>query len=148
MSILMSRHMCVNCKAMSMKYLILSLFLVSTIVVAKTPQEILREEGFVLVSKESGKDIYYRPKEVKKHDGIVYYSTTIFYTAGSNKYGLKSNYDAIACKEKKVIRLGIHNVPYIGKSSYTDLTKKGIKETNIQPYQSNTDRVMASKLCR
>lgn len=148
MSILMSRHMCVNCKAMSMKYLILSLFLVSTIAVAKTPQEILREEGFVLVSKESGKEGYYRPKEVKKHDGIVYYSTTIFYTAGSNKYGLKSNYDAIACKEKKVIRLGIHNVPYIGKSSYTDLTKKGIKETNIQPYQSNTDRVMASKLCR
>ena len=44
--------------------------------------------------------------------------------------------------------LGIHNVPYIGKSNYTDLTKKGIKETNIQPYQSNTDRVMASKLCR
>ena len=140
--------MCVNCKAMSMKYLILSLFLVSTISVAKTPQEILREEGFVLVSKESSKDVYYRPKEVKKHDGIVYYSTTIFYTADSNKYGLKSNYDAIACKEKKVVRLGIHNVPYIGKSSYTDLTKKGIKETNIQPYQSNTDRVMASKLCR
>ena len=140
--------MCVNCKAVSMKYLILSLFLVSTIAVAKTPQEILREEGFVLASKESGKEVYYRPKEVKKHDGIVYYSTTIFYTAGSNKYGLKSNYDAIACKEKKVIRLGIHNVPYIGKSSYPDLTKKGIKETNIQPYQSNTDRVMASKLCR
>ena len=148
MSILMSRHMCVNCKAMSMKYLILSLFLVSTIAVAKTPQEILREEGFVLVSKESGKEVYYRPKEVKRNDGIVYYSTTIFYTAGSNKYGLKSNYDAIACKEKKVVRLGIHSVPYIGKSSYTDLTKKGIKETDIKPYQSNTDRVMASKLCR
>ena len=148
MSILMSRHMCVNCKAMSMKYLILSLFLVSTIAVAKTPQEILREEGFVLVSKESGKEVYYRPKEVKKHDGIVYYSTTIFYTAGSNKYGLKSNYDAIACKEKKVIRLGVHNVPYIGKASYTDFTKKGIKETSIKPYQTNTDRVMASKLCR
>ena len=100
--------MCVNCKAVSMKYLILSLFLVSTIAVAKTPQEILREEGFVLASKESGKEVYYRPKEVKKHDGIVYYSTTIFYTAGSNKYGLKSNYDAIACKEKKVIRLSIN----------------------------------------
>ena len=140
--------MCVNCKAVPMKYLILSLFLVSTLAVAKTPQEILKEEGFVLFSKESSKDVYYRPKEVKKHDGIVYYSTTIFYTAGSNKYGLKSNYDAIACKEKKVVRLGIHNVPYIGKSSYTDLTKKGIKETNIQPYQSNTDRVMASNLCR
>ena len=131
-----------------MKYLILSLLLVSTITIAKTPQQILKEEGFVFVTKEANKEIYYRPKEVKKHDGIVYYSTTIFYTAGSNKYGLKSNYDAIACKEKKVVHLGIHNVPYIGKSSYTDLTKKGIKETNIQPYQSNTDRVMASKLCR
>lgn len=142
----MSRHMCVNCKAMSMKYLILSLFFVSTIAVAKTPQEILREEGFVLVSKESGKEVYYRPKEVKRNDGIVYYSTTIFYTAGSSKYGLKSNYDAITCKEKKVVRLGIHNVPYIGKSSYKDLTKNGIKGKDIKPLTS-LDRKMYSKLC-
>lgn len=116
--------MCINCKDVTMKYLILSLsLLLSTITVAKTPQDVLREEGYVLVSKESGKEVYYRPKEVKKHD-------------------------AIACKEKKVIRLGVHNVPYIGKASYTDFTKKGIKETSIKPYQTNTDRVMASKLCR
>lgn len=146
MSILMSRHMCVNCKAMSMKYLILSLFLVSTIAVAKTPQEILRKEGFVLVSKESGKEVYYRPKEVKKHDGIVYYSTTIFFTNGSNKYSLESKYVALSCKEQKIIWLGIHKVPYIGKSSYKDLTKNGIKDKDIKPLTS-LDRKMYSKLC-
>lgn len=138
--------MCVNCKAMSMKYLILSLFLVSTLAVAKTPQEILKEEGFVLVSKESSKDVYYRPKEVKKHDGIVYYSTTKFFTNGSNKYSLESNYVALACKEQKIIWLGIHKVPYIGKSSYKDLTKNGIKGKDIKPLTS-LDRKMYSKLC-
>ena len=129
-----------------MKYLILSLFLVSTIAVAKTPQEILREEGFVLVSKESGKEVYYRPNEVKKHDGIVYYSTTIFFTNGSNKYSLESKYVALACKEQKIIWLGIHKVPYIGKSSYKDLTKNGIKDKDIKPLTS-LDRKMYSKLC-
>ena len=129
-----------------MKYLILSLFLVSTIVVAKTPQEILRDEGFVLVSKESGKEVYYRPKEVKKHDGIVYYSTTTFFTNVSNKYSLESKYVALACKEQKIIWLGIHKVPYIGKSSYKDLTKNGIKDKDIKPLTS-LDRKMYSKLC-
>ena len=138
--------MCVNCKAISMKYLILSLFLVSTIAVAKTPQEILRDEGFVLVSKESGKEVYYRPKEVKKHDGIVYYSTTTFFTNVSNKYSLESKYVALACKEQKIIWLGIHKVPYIGKSSYKDLTKNGIKDKDIKPLTS-LDRKMYSKLC-
>lgn len=138
--------MCVNCKAMSMKYLILSLFLVSTIVGAKTPQEILRDEGFVLVSKESGKEVYYRPKEVKRNDGIVYYSTTKFFTNGSNKYSLESNYVALACKEQKIIWLGIHKVPYIGKSSYKNLTNNGIKEKDIKPLTS-LDRKMHSKLC-
>ena len=138
--------MCVNCKAVPMKYLILSLFLVSTIVVAKTPQEILRDEGFVLVSKESGKEVYYRPKEVKKHDGIVYYSTTTFFTNVSNKYSLESKYVALACKEQKIIWLGIHKVPYIGKSSYKDLTKNGIKDKDIKPLTS-LDRKMYSKLC-
>ena len=138
--------MCVNCKAVSMKYLILSLLLVSTITIAKTPQQILKEEGFVFVTKEANKEIYYRPKEVKHYDGFAYYSTTKFFTNGSNKYSLESNYVALACKEQKIIWLGIHKVPYIGKSSYKDLTKNGIKDKDIKPLTS-LDRKMYSKLC-
>ena len=139
--------MCVNCKAVPMKYLILSLFLVSTIAVAKTPQQILKEEGFVFVTKEANKEIYYRPKEVKHYDGFAYYSTTKFFTNGSNKYSLESNYVALACKEQKIIWLGIHKVPYFGKSSYTDLTKKGIKATDVKPL-SKLDTIMYRKVCR
>lgn len=147
MSILMSRHMCVNCKAILMKRLVIILsILFTTNVEAQTPQQILRSEGFVLVTKENDKEIYYRPNEVKKHDGIVYYSTTKFFTNGSNKYSLESNYVALACKEQKIIWLGIHKVPYIGKSSYKDLTKNGIKDKDIKPLTS-LDRKMHSKLC-
>lgn len=143
----MSRHMCINCKAILMKRLVILLsILFTTTVHAQTPQQILRSEGFVLVTKENGKEIYYRPKEVKKHDGIVYYSTTTFFTNGSNKYSLESNYVALACKEQKIIWLGIHKVPYIGKSSYKDLTKNGIKDKDIKPLTS-LDRKMYSKLC-
>ena len=138
--------MCVNCKAVPMKHLILSLFLVSTIAVAKTPQEILRDEGFVLVSKESGKEIYYRPKEVKHYDGFAYYSTTKFFTNGKQRYSLESDYVALECNEKKIIKLGIHKVPYFGKSSYTDLTKKGIKATDVKPL-SKLDTIMYRKVC-
>lgn len=147
MSILMSRHMCINCKAVPMKRLVILLsILFTTTVHAQTVQQILKSEGFVLVTKENGKEIYYRPKEVKKHDGIVYYSTTTFFTNGSNKYSLESKYVALTCKEQKIIWLGIHKVPYIGKSSYKDLTKNGIKDKDIKLLTS-LDRKMYSKLC-
>lgn len=126
--------------------LCLMVVFISNSTVAQTPENILKGEGFVLITKESGKDIYYRPKEVKRYDGIVYYSTTTFFTNGSNKYSLESKYVALACKEQKIIWLGIHKVPYIGKSSYKDLTKNGIKDKDIKPLTS-LDRKMYSKLC-
>lgn len=130
-----------------MKYLVIFILLLSTNVIAKTPQQILKEDGFVFVTKEADKEIYYRPKEVKKYDGIVYYSTTILKTSGANKYGLRSDYMALGCKEKLVLKTGIHNVPYIGKSSYTDLTKKGVKGTDFKPL-SALDKRMHAKLCK
>ena len=130
-----------------MKYLILSLCLVSTITIAKTPQQILKEEGFVFVTKEANKEIYYRPKEVKHYDGFAYYSTTQFFINSKQKYSLESDYVALDCNEKMIIKLGIHKVPYFGKSSYTDLTKKGIKATDVKPL-SKLDTIMYRKVCR
>lgn len=140
--------MCVNCKAVLMKRLIILLsILFVTSVQAETPQQILKSEGFVLVTKEADKEIYYRPKEVKHYDGFAYYSTTKFFINGKQKYSLESDYVALECNEKKIIKLGIHKVPYFGKSSYTDLTKKGIKATDVKPL-SKLDTIMYRKVCR
>lgn len=131
-----------------MKYLFIFLSLLVTEAYAfQTPQQIMSSEGFVLVTKDAGRDIYYRPKEVKSGDGFVYYSTTTFFKSGSNKYGLRSEYMSIACKEKKAIKLGLHVVPYIGKSSYTDYTKKGIKESDFKSLTA-LDKIMSNKLCK
>lgn len=122
------------------------MFLLSGKAFSKTPQQILKEEGYSLLSKINGKEVYYRPKEVKRANGFVYYSTTTFYTSGVKKYSLESNYKAIACKEKKVVHLGIHKVPYVGKSSYTDLTTKGIKSSDIKSI-TGIDQQVKAKVC-
>lgn len=130
-----------------MKHLLLLLLLIASNVIAQTPQQIMKSSGFVFVVKESNKEIYYRPNEVKKHDGIVYYSTTIFLTSGSGKYSLRSDYMALACKERRILKVGIHNVPYIGKSSYQDLTKRGIKDSDFKQL-TVLDKRMHAKLCK
>ena len=127
--------------------LIALLVLFTTATFAQSPESILRGEGFSLITHEDSKDIYYRPREVKRKDGLVYYSTTVFFRNGTNKYSLESKYVALACKEKKIVLLGIHKVPYIGKSSYKDFTTKGIKSTDIKPL-SPLDKRMHLKLCK
>lgn len=126
--------------------LLLLLLLTGQASSAKTPQQVLKEEGYHLLSKINGKEVYYRPKEVKRANGFVYYSTTTFYTNGAKKYALESNYKALACKEKKVIHLSVHKVPYVGKSSYTDLTKKGIKSSDIKSI-TGIDQQVKAKVC-
>lgn len=122
--------------------------LLSSVSFSKTIDSVLKEEGFKLIMTENGKDIYYRPKEVQKDNGVVYYSTTTFFTGGENKYGLRSYYEAIGCKEKQIIHLGVHNVPYIGKSSYKDLTRHGIKNSDVKNINSELDQIMYKKLCK
>lgn len=139
--------MCINYRGKYVKYLLILTMLIAMQVYSKTPQEILRQEGFSLVTKESGKEVYYRPKEVKKFDGIVYYSNTTFFTNGSEKYSLRSDYMALACKERRILKVGVHTVPYIGRSSYKDLTKKGIKDSDFKQL-TTLDKRMYAKLCK
>lgn len=130
-----------------MKYLLVLLALLSTHIFAETPQQILKSAGFVFVTKEANKEVYYRPKEVKRHDGIVYYSTTIFFVNGSNKYSLRSDYMALACKEKRVLKIGVHDVPYVGKASFKNFTTKGIKDSDFKQL-TTLDKRMHAKLCK
>ena len=134
-----------------MKHLLIILILLSTNLYAEqSPQQILKSSGFVLVVRENGKEIYYRPKEVQRFNGIVYYSTTIFFTKpvnGMTKYSMRSDYMALACKERKVLKTGIHTVPYIGSSSYQDLLKQGVKDSSFKTLNS-LDKTMYSKVCQ
>lgn len=135
-----------------MKYFLLALMFVimSSAFAEQTPQTILKSEGFVLVTKQNGKEIYYRPKEVSRSDGIAYYSTTIFYTKNINgqlKYSLKSEYKALGCKEKRVFVTGVHTVPYIGKASFKNNVTKSLKDSNFKSLNT-LDSIMYSKVCK
>lgn len=116
----------------------------------QTPQAILKSEGFVLVTKQDGKEIYYRPKEVLRSDGIAYYSNTIFYTKnidGQTKYSLKSEYKALGCKEKRVFVTGVHTVPYIGKPKFKNNVTKSLKDSDFKSLD-RLDTIMHSKVCK
>lgn len=127
------------------------MFAVTTALFAgQTPQAILKSEGFVLVTKQNGKEIYYRPKEVRRIDGIAYFSNTIFYTSNTNgqtKYSLKSEYKALGCKEKRIFVTGIHTVPYIGKASFKNKVTKSLKDSDFKSLNT-LDNLMHSKVCK
>lgn len=127
---------------------LLSFLLVSIFANAKpTPEDILKQEGFVLLQKDANKNVYYRPKEVKKSDGIVWYSTTTFFKSSSNRYGLRSEYNALGCNEKQIVKIGLHNVPYIGKPTYVDYTTKKQKLEVRSITSSNIDQKIYRTLC-
>lgn len=131
-----------------MRYLIILVLLaVAQHSFSATPEQILKNNGFKLVTQEKNRNTYYRPREVVKDGPIVFYSTTTFYTNGNQKYSLRSEYKVMACKEKVVLLRGIHDVPFIGMPKVTDLTKKKIKDSDFKPL-SALDKKMHSRLCK
>lgn len=135
-----------------MQFLILCLFLAvvsSTFAAPQTPQSVLKSEGYKFVMKDSTGEIYYRPREVKKDDGIVWYSTTRLLTKTTStgrKHSLVSDYTVMGCKEHKAALLGVHTVPYIGKASYKDLSKK-LTEKSFRNF-TTLDTKMFKLLCK
>lgn len=115
---------------------------------AATPDQILQQNGYTFLTTDRNKKIYYRTREVKRRPGgVVWYSTTEVMT-NNGKHGLKSYYTAMLCKEERVVTMGIHTVPFVGKATYKDFTKDGIKESDLKVIKSVTDKAAQKKFCK
>lgn len=116
---------------------------------SKTPKDILVEDGFKFLMNKGSTEIYYRPKDIKRNsDNSVYYSYTVLSKYNSIRYSLNTSYNIMFCKEEKNLLMGIHTVPFIGKVIYKDLTKDGIKATDIKNIQSDIEKRLFKLLCK
>lgn len=117
---------------------------------AESVDHILRGEGFVLLGKYKGEDLYYNKKQVKNHNGFTFFGLTTFSRSNTNKgvrYGLTTINYVLVCEEKRILNAGKYVVPLIGKPYYKDNLKSSIKYTDFKPL-NEIEKKAYMKLCK